>query len=347
MLKKFLLWSLAISLIAFSCEDDRDLVTLKVGDAPAFLAPASGLVVDITQENLNDVLADFSWSPADYGFSAGVSYVIEIDVAGNAFANAEVIGTTTKLNFEVSNSVINGIMVDDMDLPEDVFTDMEFRITADGGSQLPALVSDIIAISISPVAVNAVVYPKLYVPGSYQGWDEANEQTVIYSVQSNNIYDGYLYIQEDAATYRYSEGPNGEGDWGDSDADGVLEEAGDNISLGDAGLYRFNVNLDELTHSATRTEWGVIGNATAGGWDTDTDMTYDTETGLWTVEIDLVADNFIKFRANDTWDVNLGDNNTDATMEYDGADIPITTSGTYTVELDLTDAVYTYKLRRN
>ncbi len=83
-----LLWSLAISLIAFSCEDDRDLVTLSIGDAPAFTAPAAGLSVDITEENLSETLADFSWSAADYGYAAGVSYSLEVDVAGNAFAEA-------------------------------------------------------------------------------------------------------------------------------------------------------------------------------------------------------------------------------------------------------------------
>ena len=76
-------------------------------------------------------------------------------------------------------------------------------------------------------------------------------------------------------------------------------------------------------------------------------MTYDQETGLWTIDIDLIADNFIKFRANDGWDVNLGDDNTDAAMEYGGADIPITESGNYTVTLDLTNAVYTYTLSKN
>ncbi|MEL6655973.1 MAG: SusE domain-containing protein [Bacteroidota bacterium] len=345
MLKKILLWSLAVSLIAFSCEDDRDLVTLQVGDAPAFTAPAAGLSVDITEENLNETLADFSWSPADYGFAAGVSYTLEVDVAGNSFLEAVNLSTTTKFNATVSNDQINTIMLT-KGLPGGVFTNMEFRVVANAGTQVEELISETLVISVSPVAV-AIDYPKLQVPGSYQGWDPANESTVIFSVESNGVYEGYLYVADDGAAHKYTDGPSWDVNWGDTGADGMLDAGGDDIFLGDAGVYRFSANINDLTHSSLRTDWGVIGNATPGGWDNDTDMTYDPATGLWSIDIDLIADNFIKFRANDGWDVNLGDDNTDAAMEYGGADIPITESGNYTVTLDLTNAVYTYTLTKN
>ena len=345
MLKKILLWSLAVSLIAFSCEDDRDLVTLQVGDAPAFTAPAAGLSVDITEENLNETLANFSWSPADYGFAAGINYTLEVDVADNSFLEAIDLSSTTKFDATVSNDQINTIMLT-KGLPGGVFTDMEFRVVANAGTQVEELISETLVISVSPVAV-AIDYPKLQVPGSYQGWDPANESTVIFSVESDGVYEGYLYVADDGAAHKYTDGPSWDVNWGDTGADGMLDAGGDDIFLGDAGVYRFSANINDLTHSSLRTDWGVIGNATPGGWDNDTDMTYDPGTGLWSVDIDLIADNFIKFRANDGWDVNLGDDNTDAAMEYGGADIPITESGNYTVTLDLTNAVYTYTLTKN
>ncbi|MEL7252278.1 MAG: SusE domain-containing protein [Bacteroidota bacterium] len=345
MLKKILLWSLAVSLIAFSCEDDRDLVTLQVGDAPAFTAPAAGLSVDITEENLNETLANFSWSPADYGFAAGINYTLEVDVADNSFLEAIDLSSTTKFDATVSNDQINTIMLT-KGLPGGVFTDMEFRVVANAGTQVEELISETLVISVSPVAV-AIDYPKLQVPGSYQGWDPANESTVIFSVESDGVYEGYLYVADDGAAHKYTDGPSWDVNWGDTGADGMLDAGGDDIFLGDAGVYRFSANINDLTHSSLRTDWGVIGNATPGGWDNDTDMTYDPGTGMWSVDIDLIADNFIKFRANDGWDVNLGDDNTDAAMEYGGADIPITESGNYTVTLDLTNAVYTYTLTKN
>ncbi|MEO0877952.1 MAG: SusE domain-containing protein, partial [Bacteroidota bacterium] len=301
--------------------------------------------VDITEENLNETLADFSWSPADYGFAAGVSYTLEVDVAGNSFLEAVNLSTTTKFNATVSNDQINTIMLT-KGLPGGVFTNMEFRVVANAGTQVEELISETLVISVSPVAV-AIDYPKLQVPGSYQGWDPANESTVIFSVESNGVYEGYLYVADDGAAHKYTDGPSWDVNWGDTGADGMLDAGGDDIFLGDAGVYRFSANINDLTHSSLRTDWGVIGNATPGGWDNDTDMTYDPATGLWSIDIDLIADNFIKFRANDGWDVNLGDDNTDAAMEYGGADIPITESGNYTVTLDLTNAVYTYTLTKN
>ena len=53
MLKKYFMWSLALSIFAFGCEDDRDLVVAQLGDAPVITSPEAGLMVDITEDNLN------------------------------------------------------------------------------------------------------------------------------------------------------------------------------------------------------------------------------------------------------------------------------------------------------
>ena len=34
--------------------------------------------------------------------------------------------------------------------------------------------------------------------------------------------------------------------------------------------------------------WGVVGDATSGGWDKDTQMDYDATTRLWTVTTSLL-----------------------------------------------------------
>jgi len=345
MLKKYFIWSLALSIFAFGCEDDRDLVVAQLGDAPVIIGPAAGLSVDITEDNLNDAFATISWTPADFGFTAAVNYKVEIDVAGNSFAEAVELGATTTFDLVVNNSKVNNIMVA-KGLPGGEFTNMEIRVRARASAELDELVSEAITVSVSPVAVE-IDYPKLQVPGSYQSWDPTNETTVIYSANSDGTFDGYLYVGEDAAEHKFTDGPSWDVNWGDTGADGTLDLNGDNIVLGTAGVYRFNVDINALTYSSLRTDWGIIGNATPGGWDNDTDMTYDQATGLWTIDVDLVGGNFVKFRANDAWDLNLGDDDSDSKMEYGGADIPVVESGNYTVTLDLTNAVYSYTLTKN
>ncbi|MBK6932311.1 MAG: hypothetical protein IPH12_16215 [Saprospirales bacterium] len=55
----------------------------------------------------------------------------------------------------------------------------------------------------------------------------------------------------------------------------------------------------------------------------------------------------MKFRANDDWAVNLGDNDANKSLEYGGSDIVITDPGNYTIDLILSGAVYTYKVKKN
>jgi hypothetical protein len=111
-------------------------------------------------------------------------------------------------------------------------------------------------------------------------------------------------------------------------------------------LYRLTVNLNELTHTQLKTDWGVLGDATAGGWDTDTDLIWDTDREVLTVTLDLTVGE-LKFRANDSDDVNFGDDFTNGTLEADGLNIPITEAGNYTIDLMLNQSDYAYTLTKN
>ena len=79
--------------------------------------------------------------------------------------------------------------------------------------------------------------------------------------------------------------------------------------------------------------WGIIGSATPSGWDKDTDMTYDFDTKVWTITLDLTNDEY-KFRANDAWALNLGDDGADGTLEPNGANIKVPAAGKYEVMLN-------------
>lgn len=63
-------------------------------------------------------------------------------------------------------------------------------------------------------------------------------------------------------------------------------------------------------------------------------MTYDTVNQVWTITLDLVAGE-MKFRFNDDWAVNLGDNDADGSVEQDGANIAMAAAGNYTITLNL------------
>lgn len=94
--------------------------------------------------------------------------------------------------------------------------------------------------------------------------------------------------------------------------------------------------------SAQITTVGIIGSATPGGWDEDTDMVQDaTDTAIWTLNIDLV-DGEVKFRANDDWSVNWGSADFPTGVgEQDGSNVPVV-AGNYDVTFNSVSGVYSF-----
>lgn len=81
---------------------------------------------------------------------------------------------------------------------------------------------------------------------------------------------------------------------------------------------------------------GLIGNATPGGWDNDTDMRLNDPTRVdkdtWTLTVYLTGGADVKFRANDSWDNNWGAADfPTGTGTQNGANITIPTSGYYKI----------------
>jgi hypothetical protein len=87
-------------------------------------------------------------------------------------------------------------------------------------------------------------------------------------------------------------------------------------------------------------DWGIIGNATPGGWDADTDLAYNLGTKKYSYDGALKAGEY-KFRLNNGWDVNRGDNDADGTMEQNGANMKIVTDGNYLITVDFKASTYT------
>jgi len=189
-------------------------------------------------------------------------------------------------------------------------------------------------------------YPVIYVPGDYTdpNWDPANSPKLA-SVAGDGNYEGYIWV-EAGKQFKFTDGPSWDVNYGDDGADGTLEPGGANIVAAETGYYKLNVNLNDLTYTMVKTDWGVIGSATAGGWDSDQNMTYDPATGEWSAMLDLTAAE-IKFRANDDWAINYGDDGADGKLEAGGANIAIPEAGTYIITMKLGTPDYTYTVVRN
>ena len=187
-------------------------------------------------------------------------------------------------------------------------------------------------------------YPEVYVPGAFVGWNP-NNAPAIQSVLDDGIYEGYLFFDNPAQLqFKITIERNFNENYGDENGDGTLDlGSSQNIEAPEVGGYKLVVDLNNLTYTLEPANWGIIGSATAGGWDFDEDMTYDDAEKAWTIST-VLNPGKIKFRANDDWVLNFGDELADGILTQDGADIDIPAAGTYTIKLFLENPDYTYSI---
>ncbi len=105
-------------------------------------------------------------------------------------------------------------------------------------------------------------------------------------------------------------------------------------------VNQFAVDLDVLnTLLGTQSDWGLVGSATPNGWNGPDVEMYQTGPQEFSIYAELGSGE-LKFRFNEDWGNNFGDNGNDGTLESGGANIPIS-AGTYFIVMDLGAGTYT------
>ena len=105
-------------------------------------------------------------------------------------------------------------------------------------------------------------------------------------------------------------------------------------------VNQFAVDLDALNSSlGSQSDWGLVGSATPNGWNGPDVEMFQTGPQEFSIYTELVSGE-LKFRFNEDWGNNFGDNGNDGTLESGGANIPIS-AGTYFIVMDLGSGTYT------
>lgn len=345
-MKKFFsqwLYTVIGLLLVASCKKDLDTVTLDTASAasPKLSATESNIVLMEARENNTAIV--FNWTKPEFNFPASFRYTLQFARAGTNFANPVNESAGTDRTKAFTEKALNSIALG-LGIPAGTQGSVEVRLMASANDSVPLLYSNVQTLTLTPYSTDQF----LHVPGSYQGWDPAKAD-IIRSVAKNKRFEGYINFTA-PAEFKFTDAPNwNNGIFGDKSTgtSGEIASPGNNFKVASAGYYRINADLNANTWSATRTAWGLIGSATPGGWGSDQDMTYDATAKKWTVTLNLTQGD-IKFRANDDWPINLGDDGANGSLEYNGANIAISSAGNYTVTLDLSDAGrYTYNLKKN
>ena len=174
----------------------------------------------------------------------------------------------------------------------------------------------------------------IYTPGNHQGWNPGTA-AAMRSPNFDGVYVGFTYLN---GNFKFTKERNWNGEYNFNDFatkdDIFFNNDGSNINISEEGFYQITADVATSKLSAKKiTTWGIIGPAQAGGWDSDTDMTWNAEDESWTATLELAADEF-KFRANDDWGINVGGSFDNLTQ--DGGNMKVTEAGTYEVKLFLT-----------
>ena len=106
-------------------------------------------------------------------------------------------------------------------------------------------------------------------------------------------------------------------------------------------VAKFTVNLGPANASlgSSTSDWGLVGDATENGWDGPDMEMYEIGTDQYALYANLVAGE-MKFRFDEDWGVNYGDDGTDGSLEPGGANIPIPADGAYLITFDLANLTY-------
>ena len=356
---------LSILLVTITSCDNEDTVqlTLAPQGSGVITEPAQGTTIVLNpEESQTNPAITINWTSSSYGTPTEITYVVEVALAGTDFEVPFIAASTTNRYVTWNIGELNNIAVS-AGLSPFIEGELAIRLVSTVGTVgSQEQVSETVIIFVTPFTTDL---PKIAVPGMHQGWDPGTAPLLASSGFGETDYEGYVWlIIEGDEGFKFLAPDEtggffwGNTDWGDDGTNTGKLVADDevNCKVEDDGYYLVKVDTDELTYSTEIMNWSLTGDATPLSWPpgdsdgvagNDHDMTYNSDTKTLSVTLDLTAAS-IKFRANDAWTVNLGDNDADGSLEFGGSDIAVSEAGNYTVILDLsTPREYTYSLVKN
>jgi starch-binding outer membrane protein SusE/F len=345
-------------LAVFSCKKEGEILHVNENTSFASSLTASTDTLTLSQANSSDSVLTFTWPAVNYGDNVAVTYTLELDLPGDTAGST---GWGKAQPFVAGNNVLNysfaGKDLNNLLESLNIFgpTLLVFRVLANvnqyngSASTIPTTYSSVVGVTVTPYTTD------LYVPGAYQGWDPATAPVLNPVAGRAGLFEGYVNITGSGIQYfKYTNSP----DWnhinyGDG-GNGTFSTNGNaaGLSVPNGAYYELTANLNNNTWTATATTWSIVGDATPGGWNTDTQMTYDPVNQVWTVTAAMVSSGSFKFRANDEWVIDFGINNSGALQYADNPffgytaglnNLTVPSNGTYLITLDLhISGKYTY-----
>ena len=325
----------ALFTLIYSCDD---VERVYYNDAAETVLSLSDNDLVLNEENAANEILTLTWTEPDFGFGAAALYSVQIDVQGGDFSNPQIISVGGSFDKTFTVEELNAKLLSLSMLPNEEGV-ASFRIKATL-SEYQEIYSNIVNLSVTPYSSLLDLSTSLGVVGSATPGGWGNENIVdlpFYSTATTNVYVAYVTLRNGEIKFRNNN--DWSENWGDDGLDGTLDSYGANIAV-TAGTYKIEVNFSSMTYTMEEYSWGIVGSATTNGWDgPDMMLNYNSFQDDWRAVVTLV-DGEAKFRFNNDWAINYGDDGLDGTMEVGGANIAVS-AGHYLVTMNLNTQSYT------
>ena len=301
---------MAVAMGFSACDDAKDPILTGAVSDPKINSSLQAIVID--KDNIESGTMAIDYTAGVYNINLGVASQFELAQAGTNFTPAVDLGLPVdgkgNNTFAVTYKALNAALTA-LELEPNVARNLEIRVKTYGKADLNGVVGEVMPIYSSAVAVTITPFEPqpayIYTVGEFNGWNNSNGPALI-SLLDNGIYVGHLNFPNANSEFLLLP-VSGSWDhkWGSDNNTTLVVDGGANIKSPGAGYHKITVNIPTLTLEMIPYSWGVIGDATSTGWDSDTDMTWNDQRLQWEITMALTPGGF-KFRLNNSWDVNLG-----------------------------------------
>jgi len=371
--KKIMIASLIMVAIV-SCDNEDYLIFTAVNEKEVKFQNEFLPVYKLSSATSSNVAERLVWNEPDFGAPATITYVVEISTSSNFGSIAMSSGDLSSNHMALSVKDLLGI-AETLGLDEDGSTTnadgspnnaatlyarvSAYAGTTSTGANPSTTTSKSATINIELLETAGCEDPAMsnwgLVGSAVNGWGGisrgfSNTNDIELLQVGDGIFQGYATLLDGEFKFRQ------DGAWAVNlgDENGKLVANGPNIAAS-AGTYLVTLDMNESTYSlgnVTSDIWGIVGSgvtiqkddgsgdvAAWGGGAADTKFFPDPcNDGIYLMMGVLLQDGEIKFRKDDAWAENLGDEN--GKLVANGPNIGVS-AGTYDIVLDITNSTYT------
>ena len=331
---------LAASLLLWGCKKDEIKTIYNGGKAPVLSASQSA--VNMTATDSTKTVLTLSWTDPSYSFSTGrtsldVTHTVEIDKAGNNFANAQTISSANMLQESQTGTFILPLtgaelnkITQDLELAPGQAHNLEVRVSSSLYVASTKLSSNVINLAVTPYSTRPQpMYPvpdNLYIIGGATpaGWGNpvpvpAQQLTKIDDNTFGTIIrltggEKYLFIPVNGSwDAKYPVGDNSKPE-AKTGTDFTVNSGQDIPAPDQTGYYKIIVDfitgkysVEPFDVSTIPANLFIVGGATPGGWGNPVPVPAQqfTKVNTFTFEITInlkAGEKYLFLPENGSWD---------------------------------------------